>query len=353
MDLQYKKLLAGVVGGLWLLAVSGCSLIDDRTEKYVKAPAGEPLRTANGEPLPRAREAYPIRELGDSASGRLMPSDIPRPPDMTSEILEENYLVESLGDQTWVLVNEVPGRVWPSVSAFMNERGLGVAYESTQLGTIQSEVANYSQRARQLLEMPESGEAEAVTLVQARVAPGIRRKTTEVQFRVRRLAESPDQLLAWPSQSEAPQLERKLLESLAVFLKEREDNKSYSRAALRMSNAPKVRLQSEGDRAAGIEMTVPYDRAWAEVRRALDEARIPVVDLDRSEGQFYVDFRTEDEREPGWFSWFSEPPKPIYTFHVRLQETEEGVFVTTGKAPDYQGADRSQRLLSELFEYLY
>ncbi|MDX1633078.1 MAG: outer membrane protein assembly factor BamC [Marinobacter sp.] len=353
MDLLYRKLLAGVVSCVWLLAASGCSLIDDRTENYVNAPAGDPLKTPDGEPLPRAREAYPIRNLDGATSGGLMPSDIPRPPDMTSEILEENYLVENLGDQTWVLVNEVPGRVWPSVSAFMNERGLGVAYESTQLGILQSEVANYSQRARQLLEMPESGEAEASTVVQARVAPGIRRKTTEVQFRVRRLDQAPDQLLTWPSQSDAPELERKLLESLAVFLKEREDNKSYSRAALRMSNAPKVRLQSGGEQAAGIEMTVPYDRAWAEVRRALDEARIPVVDLDRSEGRFYVDFRTEDEREPGWFSWFTDAPEPIYSFHVRLEETNEGVFVTTGKAPDYQGADRSQRLLSELFEYLY
>ena len=353
MDLFYRKLLVGVVGCAWLLAATGCSLIDDRTERYVDAPTGEPLKTPSGEPLPRVREAYPVRELPETASGQLRPSDIPRPPDMTSEILEENYVVESLGDQTWVLVNEVPGRVWPSVSAFMNESGLGVAYESTQLGIIQSEVANYSQRARDLLEMPESAEAESVTLVQARVAPGVRRKTTEVQFRLRRLAESPEQLLTWPSQSEDPAIERKLLESLAVFLKEREDNKSYSRAALRMSNAPKVRLQSDGERAAGIEMTVPYERAWAEVRRALDEARIPVVDLDRSEGQFYVDFRTEDEREPGWFSWFTDAPEPIYSFHVRLEQTDEGVFVTTGKAPDYQGADRSQRLLSELFEYLY
>lgn len=353
MDLFYRKLLVGVVSCAWLLTVTGCSLIDDRTEAYVDAPTGDPIKGPDGEPLPRAREAYPIRDLEGTASGPLMPSDIPRPPDMTSEILEENYLVESLGDQTWVLVNEVPGRVWPSVSAFMNEQGLGVAYESTQLGIIQSEVANYSQRARELLEMSDSGGAEPTTLVQARVAPGVRRKTTEVQFRLRQLDESPGQLLTWPSQSDNPAIERKLLESLAVFLKEREDNKSYSRAALRMSNAPKVRLQSGGEQAAGIEMTVPYERAWAEVRRALDEARIPVVDLDRSEGQFYVDFRTEDEREPGWFSWFSDAPEPIYSFHVRLEETDEGVFITTGKAPDYQGPNRSQRLLSELFEYLY
>lgn len=353
MDLLYKKTLAGMVAAAWLLAVSGCSVIDDRTENYVNEPAGEPLKTADGEPLPRTQQAYPIRDLDNTDSGRLTPSTIPRPPDMTSEILEKNYLVESLDDQTWILINEVPGRVWPSVSAFMNERGLGVAFESTQLGVLQSEVANYSQRARQLLEMPGSDEAEAIRVVQARVATGVRRKTTEVQFRVRELEQAPDQLLSWPSQAESPELERKLLESLAVFLKEREDNKSYSRAALRMSNAPKVRLLSEGDQAAGIEMTVPYERAWAEIRRALDEAGIPVVDLDRSEGKFYVDFRTEEEREPGWFSWFSEAPKPIYSFHVLLEETSEGVLVSAGQAPDYDGRDRSQRLLSELFEYLY
>ncbi|WP_166259482.1 outer membrane protein assembly factor BamC [Marinobacter salicampi] len=353
MDVQCKKVLAGAVCGVWLLAATGCSFIEDRSDNYVNEPEGQPLKTRDGEPLPRQREAFPIREVGVENSAKLSPSDIPEPPDMTAEILDRNYVIEDLGDQSWVLINEVPGRVWPSVSAFLNDSGLGVAFDSTQLGIIQSEVATYSRRARDLLELSDADADGRVTLVQARVAPGVRRKTTEVQFRVREAESAPDQLLPWRSESRSPEVERKLLESLATFLKSREDNKSYSRAALRMSNAPKVKLVSEGEKAAGIEMSISYERAWAEVRRALEEAEIPVVDLDRSEGKLYVDFRSEDERSPGWFSWFREDPEPEYTFYVRLTETGDGIFLTTGKAEDYTGSDRSQRLLSELFEYLY
>ncbi|MBS3805519.1 MAG: outer membrane protein assembly factor BamC [Oleiphilaceae bacterium] len=356
MEVQYKKLLASTLVGIVVLANSACGVIDDRTDKYVEAAEKAPLKTPSGDPLPRANEAYPIRDIGKDTSRLTAQGEVPRPPDSTSEILAENYLIENVEGQTWILVNEVPGQVWPSVSAYMNERGLGSAYESTQLGVIQSEIANFSRRARDLLEMPDvdEGQDENYKVVQARVAPGVRRKTTEIQFRVLELDERPDELLPWPSESEARGLERKLLEDIAVFLKSREDNKSYSRAALDMTDAPKVRLLDEdGRQAAGIKMAVSYERAWGALRRALSEAQIPVVDLDRSGGQFYVDFRSEDERAPNWFGFFAKDPTPEYTFYVRLEEQDDGILVTTGRAEDYDGTDRSQELLSKLFEFLY
>jgi outer membrane protein assembly factor BamC len=357
MEAQYKKLLTNAVFVTFVLTSAGCGVIDDRTDRYVDAKENPMLKTPEGNPLPGAREAYPIRDIGKDTSDLDVQADAPRPPDTTSEILAENYLIESVEGQTWILVNEVPGQVWPSVSAYMADRGLGTAFENTQLGVIQSEIANFSRRARQLLEMPdlEQGEAERHIVVQARVAPGVRRKTTEIQFRIRGLDQRPEGLLPWQSQSEAQALERKLLEDVAVFLKSREDSKSYSRAALDIANAPKVKLMGSDDakRAAGIKMSVSYERAWGAVRRALSEAGIPVVDLDRSGGQFYVDFRSESERSAGWLSWFTDDPQPEYTFNVKLVEEEDGILVTTGKAEDYTGTDRSQLLLSKLFEFLY
>ena len=38
---------------------------------------------------------------------------------MTSDILDENYLVEELDGQIWLLVNDVPGRLWPAVTSYM------------------------------------------------------------------------------------------------------------------------------------------------------------------------------------------------------------------------------------------
>lgn len=354
MAVQSKKALTGLVSGFILIAgLSGCSLVDDRSEDYVNASEGEPLKLADGQVMVRQSEAFPVREIESGNRGQMNPSDIPEPPDMTSEILEENYIIEEVDDQAWVLVNDVPGRVWPSVAAYFNDRGLGVIEDSTQLGVMQSDIVNFSQRARTLLQLPQNEEGEELVVVQARVTPGVRRKTTEVQLRKLEVNQSPDQLLQWQSDSDSMLIEKELLTDLASYLEDREDTKSYSRAALTMTTEPKVTMVSEKGVADAIEMVVAFDRAWAEVRRALEEAEVPVVDLDRSNGVFYVDFRTEEERDPGWFNWFADEPEPEYTFQVRLETQQDRVLVTTAKSDEYDGTDRSQRLLSELFEYLY
>ncbi len=354
MAVQSKNALTGLVCGFILTAgLAGCSLIDDRSEDYVNASEGEPLKLADGHVLERKDEAFPVRQIDSSNRGEINPSDIPQPPDMTSEILEENYIVEAVDDQAWVLVNDVPGRVWPTVAAYFNDRGLGVVEDSTQLGLMQSDIVNFSQRARTLLQLPQNQGSEQLVVVQARVTPGVRRKTTEVQLRKLDVSESPGRLLQWQSDSDSLAIEKQLLTDLASYLKQREDTKSYSRAALAMTTAPKVAMVAENGRAEAIEINVGFDRAWAEVRRALDEAKVPVVDLDRSNGVFYVDFRTEEERDPGWFNWFADEPTPEYTFQVRLETRQDRVLVTTAKSDEYDGTDRSQRLLSELFEYLY
>ncbi|PXX90768.1 hypothetical protein DIT71_09505 [Marinobacter vulgaris] len=345
-------------GLMLVLAISGCSFIDDRSERYVDAPEGEPLTLPETADEGKFAPVMPIREISAADSGRMYPESIPNPPDMTSDILDENYVIEELGGQVWLLVNDVPGRLWPAVTAYMNENGLGVAYDSPQLGLLQSELANFSKQARELLDLPDNpvGE-EAKIVVQARIAPGVRRKTSEIQFRAFEVEDDPDQLLPWRGRDERTreQLEtsKRLLNDLAEQLRNREDSKSYSRAALGMVSEPLVRLVSDNQTPQRIVMDLDYGRAWSEVRRSLDEAGIPVVDLNRDEGYFFVDFRPESERESGWFSWFSDDLEPEHTFDVRLDESGGEIVVTVARAEDYSDDDRSAELLTELFEYLY
>lgn len=343
----------GLVVGLGVATLSGCSFLDDRSEQYVNAPDGDPINTIGERQRDRIGSAYPVRDIEGAEAGRLYVSDLPRPPDMTSEILEQNYLVEELGDQTWLLVNEVPGQVWPQVTAYLNDRGFGVAYDSPQLGLVQSELVNYSRRARELVELSDASADEPRVLLQARVAPGVRRKTTEVQLRPRKVAGTPDELMPWQTATDQAALEKKLLQDLSTFLQAREDTKSFSRAALGITSEPLVKMVSEDDFPVAVRMDLAFDRAWGEVQRALRESNVAVVDLDRSSGQFYVDYRSQDELDPGFFSWFADEPKPEYTYYVRLDQQQDFVLVTTGRAPDYSGADRSSMLLSQLYEYLY
>lgn len=347
-----------LTGLMLVLAITGCSLIEDRSERYIDEPEGKPLKLPETADEGKFTQVMPIREISAADSGRMYRDSIPNPPDMTSDILDENYVVEELDGQIWLLVNDVPGRLWPAVTNYMNENGLGVAYDSPQLGLLQSELVNFSKQARELLELSDNPDGEeARMVVLARIAPGVRRKTTEIQFRTFEVEGDPDELLAWGNQErrseEQLSTSKRLLDDLAGHLEEREDSKSYSRAALGMVSEPLVRLVSENETPQQIVMTLDYGRAWAEVSRALDEANVPVVDLNRDEGYFYVDFRPESDRESGWFSWFSDDPEPEHTFDVQLDQTGGEIAVTVERAEDYSGDDRSSELLTELFEYLY
>ncbi len=349
---------ARITGLAVLLTLSGCSLLEDRSERYVNASEGEPLRLPEQADDTRFGQVMPVREVTTADSGKMFRDSIPTPPDMTSEILEENYVVEELDGQMWLLINDVPGRVWPAVSSYLNDRGLGVAHDSPQLGLLQSELVNFSKRARTLMELDsDPGAGEQLLVVQARVAPGVRRKTTEVQLRVNEVDSNPDQLLAWqtgsvPSRDDLDASE-KLLTDMGEFLKGREESKSYSRAALGMVSEPLVRLNSENDQPVSIELDLDYGRGWSEVSRALNEAEIPVVDLNRSAGWFNVDFRSESERDPGWFSWFADEEEAKHTFDLNVEEQDGVLVVTASRADGYDGDNRSPELLSELFEYLY
>lgn len=347
-----------VAGILLISSLAGCSLLEDRSQRYVNAPEGQAITVPEGADQSRFSEIMPVRSINTDDSRRMYPSSIPKPPDMTSEILDQNYVVEELDGRVWLLVNEVPGRLWPVVSAWMNQSGLGLAHDSPQLGVMQSELANFSMSSRELLGLENTPVAdEPRVLVQTRLAPGIRRKTTEIRIRTVELGQSPDGLVSWDDSvagsPAALERQKDLLSDLGEFLKEREDNKSFSRAASGMVAEPLVRLLSEGDLATAVRVDLDYGRTWAEVNRSLTEIDADIMDLNRSAGWFQVDFRTEDERSPGWFSWFSSKDEPTHTHTVRVEQQDDAVFVTAGQQDSYTGEYSASDLLTRLFEHLY
>lgn len=349
---------AAVSGVLLLTSVAGCSLVEDRSERYVNAPEGQPLELPESADKSRFSQTMPIRDVKPADASKMYPSDIPRPPDMTSDILDENYAIEELDGRVWLLVNDVPGRLWPAVNSYLSDRGLGVSFDSPQLGLLQTELVNFSKRARQLAELPDNPSAgEQKVLVQVRKAPGVRRKTTEIQVRRVNVEDQPDELIPWSTTAEPTEealaFQKRLLADMGDFLRAQEETKAFSRAASGMVSDPLVRLISENDEAVAIRMELDYGRSWAEVNRALGDSGIPVVDLNRSEGWFQVDFRTEDEGDPGWFSWFSSESSPEHTHTVMLRQEADVVVISAQQLPGTDASRSPAELLEQLFDYLY
>lgn len=345
-------------GFVLVSGLGGCGVLKDRSVNYVRAPEGEALRLPASADEARFRQAMPVRDITVADGGKLYPDRIPSPPDMTSEILTQNYAVEELDGRVWLLVNDVPGRLWPAVTAYMSDRRLGVAFDSPQLGLQQSELANFGLRARELLQLDgQASTNEPKVLLQVRIAPGVRRKTTEIQVREVVVEDQPEALLTWDTShsadSENLTLQKRVLADMGEFLKAGEENKSFSRAASGMTSKPLVKLIADDDQAHAIDMELDYGRAWAEVSRALNESEMTVIDLNRSAGWFQVDFRSTDERKSGWFDWFSDKETPRHTHTVNVNRGEQGVRVDAQRADGYSGEQSTSMLLNRLFDYLY
>jgi len=357
-DIQVCKPLAIATGFALVAGLGGCSLVSDRSADYVGAPEGKVIELPASADESRFRQVMPVRDINPANAGKLFPDGIPTPPDMTSEILDQNYAVEELDGRAWLLVNDVPGRLWPAVTAYMSDRRLGVAFDSPQLGLQQSELVNFSLRARELVQLEgEASASEPKVLLQVRIAPGVRRKSTEIQVRNIVVVDQPEALLSWDT-TLAPDsadlgLQKRVLADMGEFLKAGEESKSFSRAASGMTSKPLVKLISEKEQASAIEMQLDYGRAWAEVSRALNESDMTIIDLNRSAGWFQVDYRSADERESGWFSWFSDNEAPRHTHTVNVTRGEQTVQVSAETAVNYSGEQTPSTLLNRLFDYLY
>jgi outer membrane protein assembly factor BamC len=357
-NIQAYKTLATAAGLTLLAGLGGCGVLSDRSADYVSAPEGKTIELPASADESRFRQVMPVRDINPANAGKLFSDGIPTPPDMTSEILDQNYAVEELDGRAWLLVNDVPGRLWPAVTAYMADRRLGVAFDSPQLGLQQSELVNFSLRARELVQLEGDARAsEPKVLIQVRIAPGVRRKSTEIQVRSRVVADRPGALLSWDT-AFAPDsadlaLQKRVLADMGEFLKAGEENKSFSRAASGMTSKPVVKLTSANDQASVIDMQLDYGRAWAEVSRALSESDTTIIDLNRSAGWFQVDHRSADERESDWFSWFSDNEVPRHTHTVIVTRGQQTVQVSAETANTYSGEQTPSTLLSRLFEYLY
>lgn len=335
-------------------AVAGCSLFPDRSESYLNEPMGEPLKVPEGTDRSRLSSQYPIPDI---LSVVTLPKDrvesgfeLPRPPDLTADILEQDYAIEESADQVWLLVNDVPGRVWPAVSAYLREQGISLATDNPRTGLMQTGVLNDSQRARQWLNLDNSAD-ETLRVAQFRVSHGVRARSSEVQVRLQRVDERPRQLLSWTTEPQVPEQERQILDEMAIFFSDSDDTKSFSRVALDLPRDERVSRVMEDNVLQALTLDLNFDRAWFEVGRALSSAGIAVVDLDRSQGEWRVDFRDPDDRGRRWLFW-REQWDPEFTFLLRLSAVDGSQQLSAERAPGYQGDDRSPELLRTLFNQL-
>ena len=332
-------------------SLAGCGLFPDRSMRYQQEPLGEPLEVPQELPREAFQSKYPIPPVrGTNGLGSGENYELPRPPDLTDQILDDNYQVRTSGNLTWLVVNDVPGRVWPALSAFFTEQGVEVVHEDPRQGLKQTGILNNSQRARRWIGFDDGTQAEKLIL-QARVEHGVQGRSTEVQVRLVPVDEPPQSLLAWQDSPGDSARETAVIERMAEYLRENADTKSYSRVALNLPREERVEAVSEDGRISRLELDFGFERGWAEVSRALSSIDIPVVDRNRSDGVWYPDMRPEEVRNRGWWLWAYQL-EPEQTGQIRLRESGNRLVLTVEPDPEQDNNMPASQVLDRIYDNL-
>lgn len=329
----------------------GCGLFPDRSLEYRDAPQGEPLRVPGDLSRESFERGYVIPAIrGDASVDQEGEFEIPRPPDLTGQIMENNYQVSRSGDLSWLIVNDVPGRVWPVISEFIEDRGAEVAHADPRAGVQQTVVLNRSGRARNWVRVDEMVDERPLVL-QMRVAHGVKSRSTEVQARLVDVDGLPGERLDWQEAVAYPDREQTLLQDLADYLQANADTKTYSRVALDLPREERVTRQRTGGKTRSLTLSLAFSRSWAEVNQALGGMDLAVVDRDRSNGTWYLDLRTEKQRGRGWWLWRYQA-EPVINAELRLREVADGHELSLEPRGEKDQMAREPAVLDSLYETL-
>ncbi|MEM7260279.1 MAG: hypothetical protein AAF404_23145 [Pseudomonadota bacterium] len=158
-----------------------------------------------------------------------------------------------------------------------------------------------------------------------------------------------DEQIQWTGVSDNPELEGKLLSSIAYYLGERmAQGPSVSLLAAGLQES-KATLVSERNGMV-LKYKLNFDRAWATVGAALENANVSVEDLDRTAANYYVFYTAYHDPDPGFFSRVfgrsndAEEGQTGHRYRVHLDPQAEEVVVTVN--PDSEtGLSVTEELL--------
>jgi len=328
-----RMLLAAVL----LSTLGGCGYLfgdkgvfRDKSEDYKRAPEMPVIAVPNDKNRDALQEIYPIPEVQENVvlAGEF---EVPRPAPLVAGAEDETVRIQKLGDESWALIAEAPGQVWPQVRGFLSSAGISVARIDARAGIMETG----------WLELESQPMASRFRV---RIEQGVQRGTSELH--VLQMVQAGD-TSGWPATSDNPEQEAEMLRALAQYLANSADTAPVSMVADQAISATgKISLQETASGEAYVALGLPFDRAWASLGKALDESTFEITDRDRSSGHYYTKFLGPDsEEDGGWFDWLSgddDEPHVGEAFVVsmeRVSENEVNIFLR----PQDQGLELSAR----------
>jgi outer membrane protein assembly factor BamC len=294
-------LASAVSGCSWLGAGEARKKLENGYSKYSEIP--ESLDT------PTFVDSMPIPEVADRRGLAGQEFNVGLPDALSTSFGVEQIVIKKLGDDRWVFVDLPPATVWPKVVQFWEANDLLVEGADPSSGVLTSQwLTARNGSAEEILESLKAGNVFANTRgvtshkFQVSVEPGIRSGSTEIYLAQREIPEgAPFRLdqVNWEGASDNPELEGKVLSAIAFYLGETVTQGTISLVATGLQES-KAELFPDIEKPI-LKYKLNFDRAWATVGDALENARVPVEDIDRESANYYVYYTSDHQAKPGFF----------------------------------------------------
>jgi outer membrane protein assembly factor BamC len=332
---------------LLLPALSGCRFLTgengmfrDRAGAYKEAQILPPMR------VPPELDSYTLDQLyvvPEQAALQATAFDrVPLPKPIETG-RREGIIIQSLGEDRWILIDATPGQVWPLIRDYWTQLQVLLDYENPSAGIMETSWVEVD------------SDIETRHKYRISIEPGLHSGYSEIYIRhLQNLRSDPiPEILVWPEISTSPDRERQILDSLSQYLADRNDIYQASSASLLAGSIESERKANLVQTASGeqvLELRVNYNRAWVQVREALEAAKVVIVDSDRDQKIINVKFSgLESEDKPGligrMFGRGRDAELAALDFSLRLNETDTTVEVS---AETDASSDSSVQLRDEL-----
>ena len=242
----------------------------------------------------------------------------------------EGVVLQQLSGTTWILIDATPGQVWPLVRDYWTELQIALDYENPGSGIMETS----------WLEIGD--DAENRHKYRIVIEPGLHAGYSEIYVtHMQDLRSEPiPTVLNWPEQSDDDALEMEVMNSISQYLADRNDIYQASSASLLAGSieaASKANLIRNAEGNQVLQLRLDYNRAWVQVRQALQDAQIDIIDSNRDQSFFNVRFAgivDDEEDRPGFFGRLigrgdQDEEREPQDFSVRLLETDSAITVVT------------------------
>ena len=208
----------------------------------------------------------------------------------------EGVIIQNLGDRRWVIIDATPAQVWPSIRDYWTQLQVLLDYENPSSGIMETAWVEVD------------SDIETRHKYRVTIEPGLHSGYSEIYVtHLENLRSDPlPIIITWPATSSSPDRERQILDSVSQYLADRNDIYQASSASLLAGSIESDRKANIIEASSGdqvLELRIDFERAWVQVRQALDAAEIVIVESDRDLKSISVKFAgSADEDGPGFIA---------------------------------------------------